>query len=84
MPFKKIPEQVPEGHKRCFLCSSARPLHLFHRERRNADGRTSACIRCRRRRTRERNQIEALVAESAERMAVLAYRTVPDPLDLEG
>jgi len=34
-------------HKRCTRCGRARPLYMFHRDRRRPDGRRSECKDCR-------------------------------------
>ena len=44
--IKRYKEIFPYGYKRCSLCKIILPLEDFSKDKRNKDGRTSACKKC--------------------------------------
>lgn len=43
---KRIPADVPEGHKWCHQCATAKPYAAFHRNKRSRDGLLYCCKPC--------------------------------------
>lgn len=43
---KRIPANVPEGHKWCHQCSAAKPFTAFYRSSRRPDGLNYCCKAC--------------------------------------
>lgn len=80
MPRKIVPVPVPPGHRWCFGCSRLLSLGAFSVERRNPEGRTMRCRRCRLRARRELRERQAIIEEAAARIEAAFYRQLPaDP-----
>lgn len=70
---KRIPNDVPEGHKWCHQCATAKPHSAFYRNKRSPDGLLYCCKACTAA-TRERTEehlriIEEVLQESREMAA---------------
>jgi len=73
--FKKVPVEVPEGHRYCFTCKTTLPLAQFYRERRRADGHMTVCKACLRQKVEDRKAIQQMMEEMmAEQLASEAVR----------